>query len=381
MFLRIVANQARYKWGVSLLVLAAMIALVTLYVYLNNTTRFANRSMQLIMKSMGHNLLILPKEASPLDAYLCTRSQIDFPQKITERLSKCLDLDSKYYVSVLQSQVEMAGRNWLLTGIEPLKRADETAEKGNLIRPLARGEARLGYAARQALGKRPGDRIRVLDGDFEIVETLPAKGAIDDYRIYINLQQCQALLGKEGKINLVLAFLCMHRGSLDTVLDYQNGHLAKRFPELKQIARMDIAQGRYLARMTTQRSLHYLLGIVLVVTVLIVAISGLQEVGERKRELGIMISMGTGYSYIVSLYLAKMLVIALLASLVGFSVGSHLAVHFTTPFLVVNTRPVAIVWRQLPAIMGLTCLVAVAAEMIPMLKLVRLDPNAILIEE
>jgi len=49
-----------------------MTSLVTLYVYLRNTNQFANRSMQLIMKNMGHNMLILPEEANPYDVYLCT---------------------------------------------------------------------------------------------------------------------------------------------------------------------------------------------------------------------------------------------------------------------------------------------------------------------
>jgi len=51
---------------------SAMTSLVTLYVYLRNTNQFANRSMQLIMKNMGHNMLILPEEADPYDVYLCT---------------------------------------------------------------------------------------------------------------------------------------------------------------------------------------------------------------------------------------------------------------------------------------------------------------------
>jgi len=381
MFLKIVVKQARYKWGMSLLVLAAMIALVTLYVYLTNTTRFANRSMQLIMKRMGHNLLILPEEARPLDAYLCTDAQITFPDETTQRLSQRIELDSKYYVSVLQSQVNEAGRNWLLTGIEPVRRADETREKANLLRPLPRGDVRLGHAVWHTLKRTKEEHVSLLGRDFRVAETLPKKGSLDDYRIYMNLAECQDLLDKPGQINLILAFLCLHLGSLDTVLDHQRRQLAKDFPTLKQVARMDIAEGRYLARMTTQRSLHYLLGIVLTVTVLTIVISGLHEVGERKRELGIMISMGTGYLYIVGLYLGKMLVIALVASLAGFLLGSHLAVQLTTPFLVVNTQPVTILWQELVATVALACFVAAAAEMIPMIKLLRLDPNAILMEE
>ena len=41
-----------------------MASLVALYIYSSNTMAFANRSMQLVMKNMGHNLLIVPEDAN-----------------------------------------------------------------------------------------------------------------------------------------------------------------------------------------------------------------------------------------------------------------------------------------------------------------------------
>ena len=144
---------------------------------------------------------------------------------------------------------------------------------------------------------------------------------------------------------------------------------------------MDIAQGRYLARITTRKSLYYLLGIVAAATVVVITVTGLQEVGDRRHETGIMIAMGVSHTYIVCLYLVKTLVLALTSAVAGFLLGSALAVHFTAPFLIVNTRPVAILWQQLPVVAGLTCAVAIVAEMIPIVKLLSLDPNTILAEQ
>ncbi len=381
MFLKIVASQVKYRWGVSLLLLLAMASLVTVYVYLSNTTQFTNRSMQLVMKNMGHNLLILPKGANPLDTYLCSDKQIPFPEETTQKLSQALNLDSKYYVSVLHTQIVLHGHTWLLTGIQPVKRGDEIKEKQNLIAPLSRGQVRLGYECSRMLNKNTGDHLAILGADLRVVDTFPSEGSIDDCRIYVNLAQCQELVGMKGQINLILAFLCLHRGDLEEVLTYQRRHLAAGFPQLRQITKTDIAMGRYLARTTTYRSFYYLVGIVLVVTILVIASSGLHEVSDRKRELGVLVSMGAGYLYIVALYLAKMLAIALTASMVGFLLGSLLAVWFTSPFLVVHTQSVTILWNQLPRVVGLTCLVALVAEVIPMAKLVHLDPNAILVQE
>ena len=60
---------------------------------------------------------------------------------------------------------------------------------------------------------------------------------------------------------------------------------------------------------------------------------------------------------------------------------SHLSQWLLSPVLTVNTESIKILWEQLPLVMVLTCLTAVLAEIVPMIKLVRMDPNTILIEE
>ncbi len=381
MFLRIVASQTRYKWVVALLVFLAMTTLVTLYVYASNTAAFSNRSMQLVMKNMGHNLLILPEGADPWAVYCCADGLPLVPQDTTKRMSKALNLSSRYYVSVLQARVEVAGQQLAMTGIEPVARKDETQEKGNMVLPLGPDEARLGSEAARKLDAKIGHPLEILGKKFRIVEVLPPKAALDDCRIYINLATCQELLDKAEQIQYILAFLCLHSGSLEDALAIQQQKLTSRFPGFRQIARMDIAQGRHLARLTTSKSLYYLLGIVAAATVIVVAVTGLQEVNDRRHETGIMIAMGVSQVYVVGLYLVKTLVLALTASAAGFVLGSLLAVSFTTPFLVVNTRPVTFLWDQFPTVAALTCAVALVAEIVPIAKLLSLDPSTILAEQ
>ena len=103
-------------------------ALTSLYVYVDNSARFSKRSMQIIMKNMGHNLLILPKRVEPLDTYHCTEHQVLFSDEITTRLAQNVELGSRYYTSILQTREIVSGKTLLLTGIQPVSRADETAE-------------------------------------------------------------------------------------------------------------------------------------------------------------------------------------------------------------------------------------------------------------
>ena len=120
---------------------------------------------------------------------------------------------------------------------------------------------------------------------------------------------------------------------------------------------------------------------VLCITVVIIVVTGFQEVSDRRRETGILLAMGVRYVYVIGLYVAKLLAVAVLASGTGFLIGSFLSRWLLAPVLVARTRTVAVLWGQLPSVIGLTCLVALLAELLPMIKLVRMDPNAILIEE
>jgi len=380
MFLKMVFNQARHRWPVTVLVWLAMTALVSLYVYSANSARFSNRSMQLVMKQMGHNLLIVPGEADPLDTYLCTDRQIDFADETTEELAAELRLYSKYYVSVLQERMGVDGAPVILTGVRPVARADETREKGNLLKAVPVGRARLGAKVADVLGLQAGDRIDVGTKSLEVAEVLSPQGSLDDYRVYVPLQECQAVLGKPGRINAIWSFLCMHGGSLPQVLARQQRMMAESFPHLQVITKMDIAQGRDLARRSTSGYLNYLVALVLGITVVIIAVTGLQEVTERTRETGIMLAMGGGYLYVIGLYIAKILALAVVASVTGFLAGSLMSKGLLTPVLITHTRPMVVIWGQLPGVAGMTCLVAVLAGVLPMVKLVRLDPSAVLTE-
>jgi ABC-type lipoprotein release transport system permease subunit len=379
MFLRMMANQARHKWAVTLLIWFGVTALVTLYVYLDNSARFTNRSMQLIMKRMGHNLLVLPAEADPMDTYLCTDRQPLFSDAVTEEMARKRRLPLRYFASVLQERVQVPGGAVVLTGIAPVSRGDETAEKDHLVEVLPAGTARLGSEAARLLAASVGGEIEVLNRRFQVRAVEDSLGSLDDFRVYVPLTEGQRLLNRPGKINLILTFLCLE-GVRPGGEGFEH-QFARLFPDFQIITRTPMARGRYLARETTEKYLSRFLLLVAAVVVAVIAVTGVQEVAERQHEIGILLAMGANYGYLIALYLAKLLVIAVAASVAGFVVGSLLSQRLLAQVLVVHTRQIGIVWRDLPPVVGMTCLVAMIASVLPMIKLVRTDPNAILVKE
>ena len=381
MRLTLIFRQALHKRLVTVLLFLALTASVSLYVYISNTSRYTNRSMQLIVKRLGHNLIILPDSTDPLDVYWCTDKQVVFSENIAVRLADHAALASRYFVSVLQTRLARNGKTFLLTGIGIVQRSDETAEKGNMIRPVRDSEVRLGAMAARQLGQSAGDTLHINGAVYTVESVVMERGDEDDYRIFINMSTLQAMLKQEGRIHYVLAFLCQHGSDVVKTIKNERAMLKDIAPGMKLITKTGLIQGRALARLTTDRTLYYLLGLILIVTIMIIIISGAQEVAERRKETGILTAMGAGYGYILSLYLIKIGLLALSASVAGFIAGSTLAVYWTSGFLVTETMEVAYQWADLPKICFVTLITALMAESIPLISLVRSDPSRILMEE
>ncbi len=382
MFGQIIIRQLAHKWGMNLLLWGTMTAVVALYVFVLNTNRFTIRSMQLIMKNMGLNQFMIPAAADPLDTYWCTDRQIEFPDTTTREIAGHLELLSKYYLSMLQQRISVGDRTLVLTGIEPVARPDETEEKGNPVKPIKRGTARLGNAAAKVLGAKKDGTVTLLGRQFTVAHVIAEQGTLDDYRVYLNLADAQELLGKPGRINVVWSFECLHvGGTLEQIHQYQRDTLARLRPDFRQYNLAAISQGRYHSRTMTEKYQYYLLALVATLTVLIFVITGLQEVADRKYETGVLLAHGAGYAYLMGLYLVKAVFLSAVAAVTGFVLGGAASVYLTTPILVTQTREVTILWTNLPPTLVLICGVAAVAELIPMIKLVRLDPCAILMEE
>ncbi|MFH1761802.1 MAG: FtsX-like permease family protein [bacterium] len=376
----LIFSQAVHKWLVTVLLFLALTASVSLYVYISNTTRYTNRSMQLIVKRLGHNLIILPDSTDPLDVYWCTNKQAVFSENIAVRIADHVELASRYFVSVLQTRLVRAEKTFLLTGIDVVQRSDETAEKGNIIRPVPERHVRLGAMTAKWLGRVTGDTLHINGTAFKIKSILKEKGDEDDYRIFLPLKTLQSMLGREGKIHYLMAFLCQHGSDVEKTIKNERAMLKNLVPGMTLVTKGGLIQGRALARLTTNRTLYYLLGLILVVTIMIIIISGAQEVAERRMESGILAAMGAGHGYILSLYFIKIGLLAVLASFTGFILGSSLAVHWTSGFLVTETSAVAFQWLDLPKIGLITLATSLLAESIPLIGLVRSDPSDVLME-
>lgn len=373
--------QMRHQWAINLLLGLSLACVVALYAYTRNSSEFQHRSIQLIMKEMGHNLWFIDAMANPLHAATGSPDLPVFTASDIHRLVEDRAIASTYWGKVLQVPWTIEGREVLLSGLRVLDDHQVTEEKAHLLEPLEAGSAALGHALARAWGLVEGDTLAFEGIIYQIRKVYPPRSTLDDERLWIPLEDAQELLEQPGKANLILGFLCMRGMSLETGLLRLEERLAGNHPSFQVLPMMHILQARALARMTTSHFLNYLLIAVASLTVLLMAVVGWMEIHDRRHELAILLAMGAGPIFLISFILAKLVLVGLAAALIGFIAGSWASIHWLSDKLITHTDPVSVLWLQLPGTVGMTLLLVGVASIGPLIHLIRLDPRRILSEE
>ena len=375
------ARQMRHGWALAILLVTALSGVVALHAYVLNSSCFQTRSMQLIMKDMGHNLWFMDSSANLLDIVSGSADAPALSDKRVHELAADRAVASTYWVNILQARTVFRDRDVLLTGLEVVDDHQVTEEKDHLLDPLAPGTAALGHALARDWGLEPGDLLAINGRDYQVQTVHTANGTLDDTRLWVPLADAQERLDRPGEANLILGFLCMRGLPLHTGVQKLEEHMRAHHSDLQVVPLMNILQARALSRITTTRYLDYLLYAVMAVTGALIAALGWMEVSERRYELAVLTAMGAGQAFVVFFFLAKLALLAVVAAVLGFLIGSFASVHWLSDVLVVHTRPVSVTWSDFPVVLfRVLAMVAVAAA-IPAIRLVRLDPVRILAEE
>ena len=359
-----------------------------------------------ITLGLGYNVLILAKDQDRGRFYAEGYAAETMPESYADRLAASDIVTVRHLLPSLQVRTEWPERKMPITligtrGEVPTAHRDA---KQPLEPPVAKGTMVLGSVVGERSGLAVGDEAVLLGRTFTVARVHPPRGNEDDVTVWVDLAEAQALLGKPGRINAILALSCfcdeatpegMNReigGILDgqvQVLELSPQAAARRAARSRAVAHgtetVDAeAAARARHRLERQAFAAWVVPLVVAGCTVWVGLLALGNVRDRRGEIAILRALGVGAGRIVSIFLARAIAVGVLGAALGYAAGFGLAAAWDAARSAPGQAAGAGVLFG-PALAAATLILAplwsAAAGLVPALVAARQDPAVILREE
>lgn len=376
----LILKEIAYRKLNFLLSLLAIVTAVALFVSFFTTGEASKRETTRLMRDMGFNLRILPKETDMDKFWASGFSEHTMPEECVYRLASHEGISYAHMTATLQKKVSWRGSEAILTGISPELSAPGKP-KSPMIFTVKKDTVYIGFELAHDLGIGNGDVVDILGKSFTVAQCLPESGSVNDIRIYAYLQDVQSLLGLEGKINEIMALECLCRVESKDSLTILREQLLEILPEARVIQMRDKAEAREKQRLMVEEYFALILPFVVVVCAVWIGALAMLNTRERQYEIGIMRALGHGSGKIALLFLGKAITIGAIGAVLGFAVGTGLALAFGPGVFEVTANAV----KPLYGLLGWSLIAAPAfaalSSFIPAMLAVTQDPAYTLREE
>jgi putative ABC transport system permease protein len=353
------------------------------------------------MRKLGFNIVILPKDQNLSDWYADDYGEKYMPERYVAHLAQSKILTIDQLTPRIHRKVNWPETKWavILVGLSDGKGCLAEHFHDLAFNPIPRGRMVLGHEVHQGLGLKVGDEIQFMGKEFIINKCRKEMGTEDDMTVWVNLQEAQELLDKEGWINEILALECrsawanlpkvraeITRILPDTqVVEKSSNVLAKIHTYIKVEEEGKAALEREqenISRMraTWTRFASILGPLVMVISVVWIALLTAGNVRRRQMEIGILRTLGCRSWQILYVFLSRAMLMGLFGGLLGFLAGSFFANNYQESMSQTQTGWIFSLGLFALAVLGAT-VIAVTASWIPAMHAARLDPAVILREE
>lgn len=364
-----------------LLSLLAIATAVALFVSFFTTGQASKRETTRLMRDIGFNLRIIPKETDMTKFWATGFSEYTMPEEYVLRFATHSNIYYSHLTAILQKKVSWRGREVILTGMAPEEVSLPGEKKSPMIFMIEPGTIHVGFELADSLGVERGDKVDILGRSFTVARRLPESGSDDDIRIYGHLKDVQGLLNMEGKINEIKALECLCFAPGDEPLTVLRKELERMLPEGKVIQLRSIATARERQRLMVDKYFAFIMPIVLVVCAAWVGVLAMMNVRERQHEIGIMRALGYNSGKIALLFLGKAILIGAIGAAVGFGIGTGLAAKFGPDIFKVTAKMIKPVYGLLGWSLIAAPAFAALSSFIPAMVAVTQDPALTLREE
>ncbi|MGE4296677.1 MAG: ABC transporter permease [Desulfovibrionaceae bacterium] len=387
--LTIPVRNCRRKWARTLLLLAVFSLGVTSIVSLNHVSREVGHSLEKKLTAFGANILIAPRtealtvsyggfslgsmlfDIRYLDAAAVSQAAhaIGLKDRISAVAPKLVTM-----AAVGDTHVGLVGVDWA----QEKRIKNYWAVQGRY--PGAPSELLAGATAARKLGLAPGTAVTLAMGDGSpatatVAGVLLETGSEDDNVLLGALPFVQDLAHKPGQANFVeVAALCSGCPIEDIV-----AQLETALPTAKITALRHIVEQRMYSVTFVQRLVMTVSIVILCIACAMVGLSMLSSVAERKKEIGILRSLGYARRHIFIIFTAEALFIGCLAGLLGYVAGYAASFKILALLDITDTAALRLEPAHIALTVALIATVSVLSAAVPAFKASRVEPSEALL--
>lgn len=356
-----------------------------------------------IMKELGFNLLILPKDQRLENFYAEGYASKYMPEEYVDKLSRSELMTIRHLLPSLEQKIrwpEQSNRSIILIGTRGEVPFLHREPGEPILVAVSPGKIVLGYEIWQSLELKPGDNVRLLGIDFQVSKIHPQRGNKDDITVWIDLGKAQELLHKQGEINAILALKCHCEGNdisiirqdiarilPDTqVIEIENKVVTRAKARDRAKATADsalVAEQRYRARLRHEKETFaaWMIPLVIIGSTALIGLIIFNNVNERRPEVGILRAIGLRSRQILFVFMAKAFMMGLFGALAGCIIGFTVGLISSEISGLSQAAPELFRPGMLVIIMITAPLLSSFASWVPALIASRQDPAVILREE
>jgi putative ABC transport system permease protein len=310
-----------------LLSVLAVVVAVALFISFFTAGKASNRETARLMLHMGYNLHIVPDGTNMNEFLLTGLTDKTMPEEYLRRLATPTGFSYNHLLGTLQRRISWQGMEVILTGLAP-EVCPPGHKKPPMVAPIAQGTAYVGHIIADTLKLKEGETIQIEGNRLEISKCLFEQGGVDDIRIQCHLSDAQKILNLPGQISQIQAVDCLCFADTNDPVSILRTEVASILPDARVIQAKPMATARAKQRQMVRNVFATITPFVIIACGVWIGVLAITNVRDRQQEIGIMRALGYGSTKITALFLGKAVLIGLLGAIIGFLLGTYLALHF-----------------------------------------------------
>ncbi len=383
--LTIALRNARKKWVRTLLLLLVFTLGVVSIVALGFVSRVVGEGLEKKLVSYGANILVSPKSEKLTVSYGgFALGDMLFDVSYLDEASTVAKIDGiglRQNISVIAPKLVVMDRvkdtAVAVVGVrfeqEKLLKGYWLVEQGEV--PTRPEGLLVGSAAAAKLGLKLGDAVPLGKHSLVVAGILAPTGNEDDNVLLAHLATVQQATGRHGQANFVeVAALCSGCPIDDIVAQLATGLPGVEIKTLRNIVEQRMYSVHFVKRLILSVSL-----VILLTGCSMVGISMLSAVNERKKEIGILRSLGFSRQAVFSIFCAEAASIGLLAGVVGYVAGYAVSFRILAVLELAEGAVIAFEPLHLLATALVLALLTSLASLFPAWKAAAIEPSEALV--